>query len=336
MLVGKEAFCDYRTIREAVEALERDASMKPATLYILAGRYEEQVVIYRPHLRIVGIGDVEIAMNRYAKERDEHGEEVGTFATPTLFLGGSHLVVENLTISNTAGQGETIGQAVAVYAHCDQTVFRNCTLKGHQDTLFTGPLPPAPRERAAFGGISLREHHAHYRQFYRNCYIEGTVDFIFGGATAVFEACEIRSLVHEGGGVGYITAASTPLGQKYGYVFRDCFLTAEPGVPEASVYLGRPWREYAQTVFIHCLMGEHIHPGGWDNWNNPANEATVRYLELGTGTRDAGRLRSSRVPWAGWIEDAEADHEYRPEHVFSGTGFWRQGRGFFEISDPDL
>lgn len=325
MLVGKESFCDYRTIREGVEALERDASMKPETLYILSGRYEEQVVIYRSHLRIVGIGDVEIAMNRYAKERDEHGEEIGTFATPTLFLGGSHLVVENLTISNTAGQGERIGQAVAVYAQCDQTVFRNCTLKGHQDTLFTGPLPPAPRERAAFGGIPLREHHAHYRQFYQNCYIEGMVDFIFGGATAVFEACEIRSLVHEGGGVGYITAASTPLGQKHGYVFRDCFLTGEQGVPKASVYLGRPWREYAQTVYVHCLMGEHIHPEGWDNWSNPANEATVRYLELGTGTRDAGRLRSSRVPWAECQEDAEGEHEYRTEHVFSGTDFWRQG-----------
>ncbi|GIP12638.1 hypothetical protein J1TS5_48080 [Paenibacillus macerans] len=223
MLVGKESFCDYRTIGEAVDALERDAAMQPETLYILAGRYEEQVVIYRSHLRIVGIGYVEIAMNRYAKERDEHGEEIGTFATPTLFLGGSHLVVENLTISNTAGQGERIGQAVAVYAHCDQAVFRNCTFKGHQDTLFTGPLPPAPRERAAFGGIPLKEHHEHYRQHYQNCYIEGTVDFIFGGAAAVFEACEIRSLVHEGCGVGYITAASTPQGQQHGYVFRDCF-----------------------------------------------------------------------------------------------------------------
>lgn len=326
MLVGKESFCDYRTIGEAVDALERDAAMQPETLYILAGRYEEQVVIYRSHLRIVGIGYVEIAMNRYAKERDEHGEEIGTFATPTLFLGGSHLVVENLTISNTAGQGERIGQAVAVYAHCDQAVFRNCTFKGHQDTLFTGPLPPAPRERAAFGGIPLKEHHEHYRQHYQNCYIEGTVDFIFGGAAAVFEACEIRSLAHEGGGVGYITAASTPQGQQHGYVFRDCFLTAEPGVPKASVYLGRPWREYAQTVFVDCLMDEHIHPKGWDNWNNPANEATVRYMELGTRSKDAARLRSLRVPWAGYAEDTAKEYEYRPEHVFSGTDFWRQER----------
>lgn len=322
-VVGTAPFCDYGRIQEAVDALERRSSTEPATLYILDGVYRETVTIYRSHLRIVGIGKVEITMNRYAKERDGNGEEIGTFATPTLFLGGTDLVLENLTVSNTAGQGQEIGQAVAVYAHCDRTVFRNCVFKGHQDTLFTGPLPPAPRERAAFGGIPLKEHHKEYRQYYRNCYIEGTVDFIFGGATAVFEACEIRSLVHAEGGAGFITAASTPYGRKFGYVFRDCFLTAEPGVPAASVYLGRPWREYAQTVFIRGKMGDHIHPQGWDNWSDPANEKTVRYAELGTA--DEGRLRSIRVPWAGCYDNPDAEREYLAELIFQGTDFWKQG-----------
>lgn len=312
MLVGKESFCDFHTIQAAVDALEMQSSIQAETLYILSGVYEEEVRIFRSHLRIIGVGQVEIIMNRYAKERDENGEDIGTFATPTLFLGGCHLVLENLLIANTAGQGAGIGQAIAVYAHCDQTVFRNCTFKGHQDTLFTGPLPPAPKERAHFGGISLREHHPHYRQLYQNCYIEGTVDFIFGGATAYFENCEIRSLRHSENQAGYITAASTPQGQTFGYVFNNCYLTAEPDI--AQVFLGRPWREYAKTAFVNCQMGQHIHSLGWDNWNNPANEETVCYQEYVLNAM--ATLRLQRVPWAQCC-DIEAEGLSK-EHVFNG------------------
>jgi pectinesterase len=319
MLVGKESFCDFHTIQEAIDALEQPSSTKVETLYILSGVYEEAVRIYRSHLHIIGIGQVEIRMNRYAKERDEAGEEIGTFATPTLFLGGRNLVLENLMITNTAGQGEAIGQAVALYAHCDEAVFRNCTFKGHQDTLFTGPLPPAPKERLKFGGIALKEHHSHYRQLYQNCYIEGTVDFIFGGATAYFEECEICSLRHDENQTGYITAASTPQGQEYGYVFNNCFLTAAPDI--APVFLGRPWREYAKTVFVNCQMGQHIHPLGWDHWSDAANEKTVCYQEY--GVQGAASLRLQRAPWADCFEaGAEA---WSKEQVFGGAAFWKQG-----------
>ncbi len=280
MLVGKEAYCDFHTIREAVDALERLPSGVTETLFILSGVYKEAVRIYRSNLRIIGIGQVEITMDRYAKEKDGKGEEIGTFATPTLFLGGRRLVLENLVIANSAGQGEHVGQAVAVYAHCDETIFRSCTFKGHQDTLFTGPLPPAPKERKTFGGVPIKESHAQYRQLYHNCCIEGTVDYIFGGATAYFDQCEIRSLLHGNHSAGYITAASTPRGEAFGYVFRDCFLTAEEGVTD--VYLGRPWREHAKTDFVNCRLGRHIHPLGWDNWNDPGNEQTVRYREYGS------------------------------------------------------
>jgi pectinesterase len=320
MLVGKESFCDFHTIQEAIVALEQASSNEMQTLTILSGTYEEEVRIYRSNLHIIGIGQVDIRMNRYARERDEAGEEIGTFATPTLFLGGSHLILENLTISNTAGQGEAIGQAVAVYAHCDKTVFRNCTFKGHQDTLFTGPLPPAPKERLKFGGIPLREHHAHYRQLYQHCCIEGTVDFIFGGATAYFEDCEIRSLRHHENQTSYITAASTPQGQAYGYVFNRCYLTAaEPDI--TPVFLGRPWREYAKTVFVDCKMGEHIDPRGWDNWDNAANEKTVCYQEY--GVPDVALLRSQRVSWADCFE--AGTEAWGKEQVFDGVAFWKQG-----------
>ncbi|MBT2293347.1 pectin methylesterase [Paenibacillus albidus] len=318
LVVGYESFCDYHTIQAAVHALEQQDLSAPVTLYILPGVYEEAVRIYRSQLAVIGIGEVEITMNRYAKERDEAGEEIGTFATPTLFLGGSDLLVENLTVTNSAGQGPEVGQAVAVYAHCDRTVFRNCRFKGHQDTLFTGPLPPAPRERLTFGGIPIREFHTNYYQLYQHCRIEGTVDFIFGGATAYFEACEIHSLPHTSEGSGYITAASTPLGQTYGYVFHQCFLTAAPGT--TPVYLGRPWREYAQTAFVNCRMGEHIQPSGWDNWNNAANEATVRYGEY--GVRNAAALRPGRVAWAECLETGE--ESFSLKNVFAGTRFYEE------------
>lgn len=318
MLVGKESYCDYHTIQEAIDSLERRSDEEAETLFILSGIYEEAVRIYRSHLTIIGIGYVEIRMNRYAREKDENGQEIGTFATPTLFLGGSHLVLDNLVIANTAGQGEAIGQAIAVYAHCDQAVFRNCSFKGCQDTLFTGPLPPSPKDRQSFGGIPLKEHHASYRQLYQHCYIEGTVDYIFGGAIACFEECQIHSLRHVDNMPGYITAASTPHGQAFGYVFKHCFLTADSDV--SSVYLGRPWRAYAKTIFIGCRMGKHIEPLGWHNWDRIENEATVSYQEY--EVKDAEVLRQQRVAWAVCTETAGIGH--CKEDMFVGTDFWKQ------------
>ncbi|MWV43891.1 pectin methylesterase [Paenibacillus sp. HJL G12] len=316
MLVGKEAYCDYQTIQEAVAALDRESSDVTASLYILSGVYEEAIRIDRSNLRIVGIGQVEITMNRYAKEKNGRGEDIGTFATSTLFLGGSRLILENLVISNTAGQGEDIGQAVAVSAHCDEAVFRYCTFKGYQDTLFTGPLPPAPKQGTSFGGLPIRRHHDRYRQLYQHCRIEGTVDYIFGGATAYFDRCEIRSLCRQGQGPGYITAASTPSGEAYGYVFNECYLTAEPGA--TAVYLGRPWRSHAKTDFVNCRMGAHIHPAGWHDWDNEANRRTVRYREY--DGRTAAAVREQRVPWAVCAEKGKEDLDVRS--VFAGTDFW--------------
>ncbi|UQZ32623.1 pectin methylesterase [Paenibacillus sp. PK3_47] len=317
MLVGKEDYCDFHTVQAAVDALERQSGEEMATLYILSGVYEETVRIYRSNLNIIGLGEVVITNGRYARELDENGVELGTFGTPTLFLGGRRLTLENLAIVNNAGQGEHIGQALAVYANCDETVFRSCTFKGHQDTLFTGPLPPWNKQGGGFGGIPLKEHHESYRQLYIRCCIEGTVDFIFGGATAYFDHCEIRSLRNDKGSRSYITAASTPEGQNYGYIFNECYLTAEDGV--TGVYLGRPWRGYARTELVNCKLGRHIEPQGWDNWGNPANEETVTYAEYGIPGGD--ELRKLRVSWA--VLPEEGTEAPAKEQVFAGTDFWK-------------
>ena len=133
--------------------------------------------------------------------------------------------------------------------------------------------------------------------YFEDCYIEGTTDFIFGSATAWFERCTIHSKADS-----YITAASTPEDAAYGYVFSHCWLTADEGV--TKVYLGRPWRPYAYTLFIYCEMGSHIRPEGWHNWRNPANETTARYMEYGnTGSGASG---TGRVAWCRKLTGKEA------------------------------
>ena len=176
------------------------------------------------------------------------------------------MTFKNLTIRNNAGR---VGQAVALHTEGTGLTFENCRFLGDQDTLF------------------LAGHDSELK--FDDCYVEGTTDFIFGPATAFFSDCEIHSKADS-----YITAASTPQDVDIGFVFRNCRLTADPDVKK--VYLGRPWRPYAYTAFIDCEMDGHITPAGWDNWRNPDNEKTARYIE--SGSRGAGSDTARRVSWA--------------------------------------
>lgn len=171
-------------------------------------------------------------------------------------------------------------------------MFVNCRFLGNQDTIYTGT------EGA--------------RLLFTNCYIEGTTDFIFGPSTALFEYCELHSKRDS-----YITAASTPQSEEFGYVFKNCKLTAAPGVKK--VYLGRPWRPYAATVFINCEFGNHIRPEGWHNWRNPENEKTARYAEF--GNTGAGADTSGRVAWAKQLTNKEA-MKYTPQNIFKESSNW--------------
>ncbi|MFB9326205.1 pectinesterase family protein [Paenibacillus aurantiacus] len=279
MLVGLYPGCDHDTIQAAIDELERRPSGSRDTLTILPGIYEENVRVYRSDLRIVGIGEVVIRGRLSARQAAADGQPLGTFGTPTLFLGGSRLAMENVTVENAAGCGDLVGQALALYAHCDETVFRHCVFLGYQDTLCTGPLPDASLAGTPFGGIPVREKRSICRQLYIGCRIEGTVDYIFGGAMAVFERCRIHARKRSGGGSIYVTAASTPACQAHGYVFRECLLTAEEGA--GPLYLGRPWRDAAKTDWVGCAYGARLHPDRWDDWEKPHARATVRYREFG-------------------------------------------------------
>lgn len=249
-----------------------------AIIHIGPGIYREKLVISRPNVTLLGCGekpeDVTIVYGEGAFEIMPEGDKRGTFRTAAVRIDAQDFTAKNITFQNDAGPGYRVGQALALYVDGDRAYFENCRMLGSQDTIFTAPLPEQEFQPGGFKGPGEFKPRTMTRQCYKNCYIEGDVDFIFGSAVCYFEGCTIFSraredLISVSAPVptpthGYITAASTPENAEYGYVFKDCRL--ESDCPKASVYLGRPWREFAKTVFLNCYLGEHIHPEGWNDW----------------------------------------------------------------------
>ncbi|MDE6395436.1 MAG: pectin esterase [Duncaniella sp.] len=290
--VAQDGSGDYTTITEALEGV-RAYMEYDVTVHIADGVYKEKIIIpsWLKNVSFVGQSPEGTIITH-----DDHAniDKMGTFRTYTVRVDGSDISFSNLTIENNAPQ---LGQAVALHTEGDRLKFTNCRLLGNQDTLFTGGKDA--------------------RLYFDNCYIEGTTDFIFGPATAYFKDCELRSKRNS-----YITAASTPEDVEVGYVFDGCRLTAEPGVDK--VYLGRPWRPYAHTVFINCDMGDHIAPTGWDNWRNPDNEKTARYGEY--GSKGPGAKADTRVKWAKSLTADEAAALLDLDRIYTRTTTWNPVR----------
>lgn len=263
-IVDQSGNGDFESIQACIDASKAFPDTR-ITIYVRNGVYREKVKIHSWNTKISLIGE---DREKTIITWDDHFKKIdrgrnSTFFTYTLLVQGNDFHAENLTIENSAGP---VGQAVALHVEADRSTFINCRILGNQDTVY------------AAGENS--------RQYFKGCFIEGTTDFIFGSATAVFDECEIYSKSNS-----YITAASTPEGVAYGYVFLYCRLTAAGEVDE--VFLGRPWRTHAKTVFVRCEMGDHIRPGGWDNWSNEAAEEHAFYAELqssGPGANPAGRV----------------------------------------------
>ena len=284
IVVSKDtASGDYTSIQDAVNSCKSFPDVR-ITIYVKKGIYKEKVKIHSWNTRILLIGE---DRDSTVITWDDSAGKVknGTFRTYTLFVDGNDFRAENLTIENTAGE---VGQAVALHVEADRVVIKNCSVTGNQDTLYTAG------ENA--------------RQLYDNCYIEGTTDFIFGPGTAIFRNCEIHCKRDS-----YITAASTPERIKYGYIFINCKITYADNVKQ--VYLGRPWRMYAQTVFIKCDLGDKIIPQGWKVWSNKENPETTFYAEYKCYGKSADR--SERIKWSHELTDDEAK-KYTFENIFSG------------------
>lgn len=290
-VVAQDGSGDFTTVQAAINAVP-NSNLNATVIYIKKGIYKEKLTLAASkwHVKFVGESLLETVLtyDDFAQKKDEAGKEIGTSGSSSFFIFGRDFTAENITFQNSAGP---VGQAVAVRTGGDRAFFKNCRFLGFQDTLYT----------YLAGG----------KQYYLDCYIEGTTDFIFGSATAVFKNCEIFCKKVN----SYITAASTPETSAFGYVFLNCKITgeAEPN----SYFLGRPWRPYAKTVFIKCWLGNHIKPEGWNNWGKTTNEQTTFYAEYkNTGP---GFKTSERVGWSHQLSAIQAK-AYTLKNIF---GDWR-------------
>lgn len=293
LVVAKDGSGDFFTVQEAINAVPDYRKNARTTILIKEGSYKEKVIIpaSKNAVSLIGQGEVKITYDDYASRPNIFGENKGTSGSSSCYIYAPDFYAENITFENTSGP---VGQAVACFVSADRAYFKKCRFLGFQDTLYT------------YGKGC--------RQYYDECYIEGTVDFIFGWSTAVFNRCHIHSI-----GNGYITAPSTDKGQKYGYVFYNCEITANSDVDK--VYLSRPWRPYAQAVFIQCNMGKHILPEGWDNWRNKNNEKTVFYAEY--KSKGEGANPGKRVAYSKQLKNTEG---YSIEEVLSGNDGWNPSK----------
>ena len=294
-VVAKDGTGDFRTVQEAINAVP-NFRQDETKIFIKKSVYYEKLTLPSTKTNVTFVGEstkeTRITFDDSARKLNIYGEPLGTTGSASFFVFGDSFKAKNLTFENSAGSGKDVGQAVAVRVTGDKAVFENCRFLGFQDTLYV--------------------HGENSRQYYKNCYIEGTVDFIFGWATVVFESCEIFAKDK-----GYLTAASTNKGEAYGFVFLDCRLTSD--ADEATFYLGRPWRDYAQTVFINCFMDKHIKPEGWHNWKKTHAEKTAFYAEY--NSTGPGANAKNRVYWAKQLSEKEASN-YTVEEILKGSDGW--------------
>ncbi len=283
-VVGKGDNDDFKTVQDAIDAVP-DFRKNRTTIFIRRGIYKEKLVLSPSKRRVSLIGeDVQntiLTYDDYNKKENRFGETLGTTGSSSFFIFGEDFTAENITFENSSGP---VGPAVAVRIESDKVAFKNCRFLGFQDTMYL----------KGRGG----------RQYYRNCYIEGTVDFIFGNSTAVFDQCTIFCK-----NKGYVSAPSTEQNTEFGFVFLNCNITGDAA--EKSFYLGRPWRPYGKSVFIGCKLGNHIKLEGWNNWRDPAREKTAYFAEYnntGEGAKPSQRVKWSLQLTSDQIQKYTVDH----------------------------
>lgn len=296
-VVAADGTGQFKTVQEAINAVPQTTRFdNPAIIHVKPGVYKELIYVQHEKRFVHLVGEdpekTILTYNLNANMIGADGKPIGTFRTPSTFIDADDFTVENITFENTAGP---VGQALAIRVEGDRVVFRHCRFLGWQDTILIN----------------------RGRQYFEDCYITGHVDFIFGAATAFFENCRIHILRD-----GYITAASTPPQQPYGFVFSHCKITAES--PTVKTYLGRPWRPYAATMFLNTEMSEVIRPEGWNNWGQPDREKTSRYAEF--GSTGGGAKPTERVKWAKQLTEAEAKL-ITLQRVLGGADNWNPRTG---------
>ncbi len=286
IVVAKDGSGNFNNIQEAINSLPCKTN-KTIFIFVKNGIYNEKLVLYPVRAKVMMIGENRdstiISYDDYSG-RIVNNDTLTTHNSYSFRVMADDFEAQNITIQNSAGK---VGQAVAIEIKSDRISFVNCKFLGNQDTFYAN---------------------SDGRIYIKNSYVEGTTDFIFGKSIVVFDSCTIHSKSNS-----YITAASTPEGCNYGFVFINCKLTADSGINK--VFLGRPWRSFAKTVLINCYMGKHITSEGWNNWSNVGKEKTVYYAEynsFGPGSE----LILQRVKWSHQINSKEI-YEYTIKKIFS-------------------
>lgn len=290
VVVAQDGSGQFTNVQAAIMSVPMGYATNPVIIRIKPGTYKEQIYIQREkrffHLLGEDATKTILTLDLNANLLGLDGKPIGTFRTPSTYIDAEDFTAENITFENSAGP---VGQALALRIDGDRAVFRNCRFLGWQDTILVN----------------------RGRQYFENCYIEGHVDFIFGGATCYFERCKIHCLK-----TGYVTAASTPDTNKFGYVFNHCEISGAEG---AKTFLGRPWRDFAATVYLNTKMSDVVRPEGWNNWGKVEKEKTTRYAEF--GSTGPGAKLEQRVKWAKQLTAAEAA-EFSVQNVMRGSDGW--------------
>jgi pectinesterase len=291
LVVAGDGTGQFKTLQEAIMAVPAGSAANPVLIRIKPGTYKELIYVQREkrffHLLGQDAQKTVLTFNLNANLPGPDGKPIGTFRTASTVIDADDFTAENITFENSAGP---VGQALAIRVEGDRVVFHNCRFLGWQDTILDN----------------------RGRHFYQGCYIAGHVDFIFGGGTAFFEDCHIHCL-----GDGYITAASTPDNQPFGFVFSACRIAGDR--PKVRTYLGRPWRAYASTIFLDTEMSDVVRPDGWNNWKKPEAERTTRYGEFNSA--GPGANPAARVKWAKQLTASEAKALTRQD-VLRGHDGW--------------
>ena len=302
LFVAADGSAKFKSVQEAIMSVPAGSRENPVVIHIKPGIYQELIYIQREKgfFKLVGENPTNtiLTFNLYAGITNVGGRPIGTFKTPSTTIDADDFTAENLTFENSAGP---VGQALAIRVDGDRASFRNCRFLGWQDTILLN----------------------RGRQYFDNCYICGHVDFIFGAATAWFEHCEIHA--RRG---GCLTAASTPVGQPFDFVFSNCKITGEPGV---KTHLGRPWRIYAGTIFLNTEMSDVVRPEGWNDWKKPEAHQTARYAEF--NSTGAGASPTSRSGWTKQLTEAEAQ-KITVENVLGGPDGWNPEANKFSTVPP--
>lgn len=297
IVVDRKGTGDFCSLGEALSHTDGECE-----IFLKNGTYREKISVDKPDIHIIGEDREKtvIVFGDYALMERVTGYPIGTFETPTMrvYPEAQGFIMKNLTVSNDAGEGNIVGQAVALYIDCDRAYIENCAFLGRQDTLLAGPIPEDITGKAQ----------PYVRQYFKNCRIEGNVDFIFGGAAAIFERCEIFIVGREGFPSGYVTAACTSEENDFGYIFRRCSITGSGNRERA--FLGRPWRDYAKTVFIDCTWDDILNPEVFSVWNGRESHKTCCF-----GFRGMDAYKTTKADWVRYISEDEAEG-YSKKNVF--------------------